>query len=234
MLHQQDGEPAGGQPVQHLHHAIGFRGPQPGHHLVEQQQLGTGRQRPCGFQHLAVGQGKAVDGEVGFRVQPDQLQHLQRRALGLRDAAGPAEGADHGVLRHRQIVHGTHDLEGAADAAAADFLGRQAADDLAAEADLARAGRDGPGDQAEAGGLAGAVRADECRDRMLAHGEGDVVHRGQPAEPPRDAAQLQQGRHQTARALSGARTRRRRTNRLRIAGQTPWGSAQITIISTSP
>jgi hypothetical protein len=50
------------------------------------------------------------------------------------------------------------------------------------------------GDEVEEGRLAGAVRADQARDRPVRDGEGDVVDGGDPTEAPRQAANLENRR----------------------------------------
>ena len=75
-----------------------------------------------------------------------------------------------------------HDLEGAADAAAADLVRRQPVDALARERDVARVGREHAGDHVEQRGLAGAVRADHGEDLALRHVE---ARRRRPRRRPR-------------------------------------------------
>ena len=87
--------------------------------------------------------------------------------------------ADRDVVLDAERRKRTHDLEGAADAAAAHFVGRQPVDARALECDAARVRREHAGDQIEQRGLAGAVRADHREDRALRHGKADVGDRAQ-------------------------------------------------------
>ena len=66
-------------------------------------------------------------------------------------------------------------------------------DVLSAEEDLPRVGPVEPRDAVEEGALPRAVGPDDAQDLALVHGEGDVLGRGQPAEPLRDPLDLEKG-----------------------------------------
>ena len=76
-------------------------------------------------------------------VEVEPAQHLAARARARRaTSAAVQQRADDDVVLDRQRRERPHDLEGAADAAPADLVGRQAVDALAGEGDRAAVGRD--------------------------------------------------------------------------------------------
>ena len=127
--------------------------------------------------------------------------------------------ADDDIVLDAERRKRPHDLEGAADAAPADAVGRQAVDALAGEGDRSGVGREHAGDHVEQRGLAGAVRPDDRENAALGHLEADPVDRDQAAEPLAHAIDRQQRAHffRSARPI-----------RLQTHGHTPSGSAVIT------
>ena len=106
--------------------------------LVGQQQRRLGGQRAGHLQLLQARRAHAIDAGLRVGGQADQLQCLARPLLGAlaRDALGRAvKGRQRGVLQHRELAKRPRDLEGAGQPAAADLVGRQAADRLAVERD---------------------------------------------------------------------------------------------------
>ena len=94
------------------------------------------------------------------------------------------------------------------------------------------------GDQVEAGGLAGAVGADQRDDLALGHGEAHLLHGPQAAEALRHRADLEQRRHVSLR-----RPRRACRPRVRLpsspsallsGGQTPSGRNMTTTSRQTP
>ena len=77
-----------------------------------------------------------VSGRGGQRALVEQIepaQHLVRAGARGVDVGRAQQRADHDVDLDAQRRKRPHDLEGAADAAAADFVGAQAVDPLAGE-----------------------------------------------------------------------------------------------------
>ena len=139
VLDQQDGE-AGAlvELAQEGHHDVDLGGPQPGHHLVEQQQLGLGGERARHFEALAVGQGQAF-GELVAAVVEAEARQDRRGSLARLGEMGLAMQCAHGdVLQHAQALERLDDLEGAADAGIADAVGPQPGDRPAVELHGAR------------------------------------------------------------------------------------------------
>ena len=88
-----------------------------------------------------------------------------------------------------------HDLEGAADAAPADLIGRKTIDAFAGESDGAAVGREHTGDHVEKRRLAGAVRPDHRKNLAFRHFETDAVDRDKAAETLADAVDCQERAH---------------------------------------
>ncbi len=107
-------------------HAVGLGRPQARHHLVEQQQLRIGGERARHFQPLAVGQRQRRGALVALVVEIEAAQHLVRMRARVVDVVPVQQRADDDVVLDRQRRERPHDLEGAADAAPADLVGRQA------------------------------------------------------------------------------------------------------------
>src|SRR5262249_16648443 len=118
------------------------------------------------------------------------------------------------VLERGKVRERAHDLVGAYDAGAHDPVRRPAAHPLALEKHLARGRRQRRRDDAEQGGLAGAVGADDAEDLALQKVEVDAVERAQTAKSLAHPAYGQEGSH--ARAL--ARRRRRKKSPVRPSG----------------
>src|SRR4051794_40326289 len=89
---------------------------------------------------------------------------------------------DQHVLECGEVREKPAILEGAANAARGDALGREALDRIALEADAAGGDRRAAGDRIEERRLAGAVRADQRADLARGDLERDAVDRLQPAE----------------------------------------------------
>ncbi len=186
--------------MQDRDHAVGLGRAQARHHLVEQQQLRLGGERARDLQPLAVGQRERRGALAALVVEVEPAQHLVRVRARIARVAAMQQRADDDIVLDRERRERPHDLEGAADAAPADLVGRQAVDALAGESDRAAVGRVDAGDHVEQSGLAGAVRADHREDRALRHLEADLVDREQAAEALADRLDRKQRAHG---ALSG-------------------------------
>src|SRR5579864_828980 len=98
------------------------------------------------------------------------------------------------------------DLEGAQDAEAEERVGRQAGDVLALEEDLAAVGDDIAGDEIEEGGFAGAVRADQSRDRAPLHRQRTMPDRNEATKAFADVLDVDHniGCHPSPASRSGS------------------------------
>ena len=201
-----------------------------GQRLVEQQELGARRERQGDLEQalVAVGQvrrdGPGLVGEADGGEEPQRLvvQVGEAPAVGEhREAAAMLRlRRDPHVLEHRERVEDADDLERARDAQRDDPVGEERGDGRAADPCLATVGGQEPRQEVEEGRLAGAVRADDRAQLAAAHLEGRAVHRGEGAEAPGEAADLEQGLHGRRRAgrRRGRRDRRDRRGRGRVAG----------------
>src|SRR5215217_3153755 len=105
----------------------------------------------------------------------------------MKAGAQLALQADAHVLQYRQVREHGRNLEGADDAHARD-LGRARARDVAAvEQDLPGTGHQEFSEEVEAGGLAGAVRADERVDMAALDAQVDIAHGSETLELLRQA-----------------------------------------------
>src|SRR5690606_28939994 len=92
------------------------------------------------------------------------------------------------------VVEELEVLEGAADAELGDLVGDQLVNALSDEADSALVERLITPDEVEERRLAGAVGADQSRDRTGLHREADIPDRAKAAEGPADVLDLQHRR----------------------------------------
>ena len=144
--------------------------------LVEQQQPGARRQRPCQRDALLLAAGELVRIDVGQVDQADQLEHRWPCATRAADApdSGQAERdvAGDGEVREQCIV-----LEHHADAAqfGRDLHSRPRRD-LAGQHDLAFLHRLEAGDAAQDRGLAASRRSEQATDRTGLEREAQTAH----------------------------------------------------------
>ena len=136
VLDQQNGEPGFAvELAQDRDDAVHLGRPQARHHLVEQQQFRIGGERARHFQPLAVGQGQGGGALLALVVEVEAAQHLVRALARGVDVPTMQQRADDDIVLDAERRKRPHDLEGAADAAPADAVGRQAVDALAGEGD---------------------------------------------------------------------------------------------------
>src|SRR5262249_48586687 len=109
------------------------------------------------------------------------------------------ERTDDDVLQHGQAGKRLDELEGASDAGPADLVGAPAIDAPAGQADFSGVWPIHAGDQIETRGLAGAVRADEPDDFSCRHLEAYLLHGLETAEALRQAFDVEQCAHASAR-----------------------------------
>src|SRR5688572_1022642 len=144
---------------------------------------------------------------------------------GLIDARPAQQRADDDVLLDGEAHERLHDLEGTADAALADVIGRQAVDALTVKRDRPPVRRELAGDHVEYCGLAGAVRADQREDSALRHVEADIVDGDQSAEALADAVDFEERAHFSRSAMPSF---------LATQGHTPSGFRMTTTSKTTP
>src|SRR5215207_7389743 len=146
---------------------------------------------------LSVGQGRRAD--VAVLTHPDEVEELLRAArLATRDRAR-AEAADaelaerrHHILEHGHLAEQPRDLKRPPDAEVGALPGRLAVDPAALEPDLAGVRHHRPADEVEHRRLAGAVRPDQRRNRLLGHLERGPVDRADAAEALLEPLHLKQ------------------------------------------
>src|SRR6516164_8811640 len=108
------------------------------------------------------------------------MQDFARAVLGGATRALPGvtvHGGHHQIVDDPQAAERAHDLERARDAQMRNSIGRPAVDTGTVEPDFARGRALRPGDQAERGGLAGAVRTHEAHDIAGADDEAHTAQR---------------------------------------------------------
>ncbi len=150
--------------------------------LVEQQDLGIGRQRPGHGEHalLAARQrARQLLAPAGQRGEPLEGRSSTQATL----QPGPAERVHEQVLRDRQVREDRSALGDHADAGPGQLLGGVPPQPAARHLD--RPGGQGQltRDRLEQGRLAGAVRAEQRHRRTRPHLEGDPVQHLDAAVP---------------------------------------------------
>ena len=162
-------------------------------HLVQQQQRGLGGQRPGQFQPLALQQAEPFGGHVRLAGHAGPLQRLDRgRVAGPPPQPAALLGGDEQVLEHGHVPERPRHLVRAADAQPAPRGRVQLGDRAPGEADLARAGGEVAGDEAEQAGLASAVRPHDPDHVAGPDGQRQVLRDDDPAEPFRHVVELEQ------------------------------------------
>src|SRR3546814_5862300 len=124
------------------------------------------------------------------RLAPPYADQPQRIADEV--AGGAGVGADQHIVEHRELGEQRQVLEGAAEAGAADAVGRALQDRPAIDPDGAGVDLVDPADAVEQCGLAGPVRSDEAGDCPAPHAERATVPRYATAERDPAAPALQQ------------------------------------------
>src|SRR5581483_1821550 len=166
----------------------------------------------------------------------------------------PGIGAHHDVLHCGHLAPQPDVLKGPRDPPAGDLMTLDPAERRAVENHGAAARPVHPGDRVEAGGLAGAVRADQAEDFAAPDVEGHLIQRDEPAESNREISGLQEcltfgGMHfamqagdlfDTHVAFSGSPRRNKSRAALPYAnscwrtGKSPSGRKIISTTSASP
>ena len=136
---------------------------EPGHRLVEQQQLGrVARARAISSRFLSA----SVRVAAAMLPRPRSSVNSSSSVARARASADPVralERAAHHVVQRRHAAERAHHLPGARDAETADALGAGVRDVVPVEEDAAVVGMHVAGDAVEQRRLAGAVGPDEAR-----------------------------------------------------------------------
>ena len=193
------------------------------HHLVEQQQLGLGRERARDFEPLAVGQGEALGQLVAAVGEAEALQDRPRPRARASASRGRRCSAPMVTFSSTlRPLNGRTIWKVRPTPASHTRSGRRPEIVLAVEADGAGGRRVDAGDHVEDRGLARAVGSDQRVDRAGRHAEADIVHRAQAAEALAEAGELE--------PRAAHRLRSAKPSRAASHGQTPAGR-YITITS---
>ena len=104
VLDEEDGETLGAvELAEYLHHLVAFGRAQPGHDLVEEQELRARGERARHLEALAIRQRKSGGrGQVELRPEAELLQDAGRVPARGRGMTFVQESTDHHVVEHRQ------------------------------------------------------------------------------------------------------------------------------------
>src|SRR5262245_51721244 len=198
VLNEHQRRALGVDPPDDPHRVRGLGRSQPGHELVEQEEVGPGGQGASQLEPAPVDEAQACRREVSPALEADEREKARGRALPFAPRRAPAAPAavketHEDVVDRRQAGEGPHVLEGSSDTRHAAAVGRESGDVLAPEADAPAVGSEDAGDQVEQRGLAGAVRPHDPDDRARRDLEAHAPHRLHPREGLRDALDGEQG-----------------------------------------
>ena len=177
--------------LQDGHHLDARAGVEPTGRFVEQENLRIVHQHAGEADALLHAAAERPDQSALFFTQADQLEHVVDRllALGRTDAVARREKVE--VLGHLHVlVHAEKIRHVAEDAPYLVGLGHHV---VSHHPGRAGRGRQEGGQDAQRGGFAGAVRADEPEQVPLVDREVEGIERGQVAVVPRKAERLDGG-----------------------------------------
>src|SRR5215218_3168150 len=162
--------------------------------LVQEQQARPRDERARQLDALQSPEGKPRGRTIGEPGQAEVLERLQRLRAGSALAERPhaCVRADEDVLGHRHRRKEDDVLERARHVLPDDPVRRRAEQVLTGEDDATRIGLVEPRDHVEERRLAGAVRADQPRDRFFLGRERHPVERNDPPEAARDVVDREQ------------------------------------------
>ena len=220
-----------------------FVGTHAGHRLVEQQKLWIAGERHGDFKLALFAVTELIDARADAIAQADTLERRERRAaqgvFAPRVAPEPERMAAmrlHGerdIVERREIAKQRGDLERTRQPQLAAAINRQPADLGAVEADAALFRDDLAAQQADQGGLAGAVRPDDRVHFLRRNHKPDGVGRRHAAEAPRQPLGLQQ-RVSHGAALRASRRCRRAHRSPPAAGSAQGSGRDIRSRATGP
>ena len=183
VLDDEERHAARVEPVDQLDHLRDLGRVQPGHHLVEQDQLRLQRERARDFEAAPLAQRQLAGRHLGARLQPDFGEH--RGGVPHRRRRGRAWRRNAPTMTFSRVVR---PISGLAIwnvrpmPRCARACGGRLLIVLVAQHDRARGRLELPADQIEQRGLAGAVRPDQAEDLAAVHRERNAVHGEQPGE----------------------------------------------------
>src|ERR1700730_5036888 len=242
VLDEQHGHPRCVYRSNHVERLIDLDVVEPGHHLVQQQEVRPRGDRSCHLQALAVRNGQGRNRQRCLRLQPDQLEDLvgqlesrPGRAAAIRIAE---QRADRCVFAHGHGAEWTHDLKGASDSELGDSVRRHARDRGSLPLDVAAIQTVHTADAVEQRGLAGAVWTDDADDLAFRDLEGDAVYCCDAAKALGHVLQLQLRRRRLVHSEVSRRDCRRydQLSRLRPPkkSMTPRGTKITTTTRRTP
>src|SRR5438309_782003 len=203
VLDHQQRHALGLEPSDQRHRRLGLGGVEPGHELVEQQEVRGGGQRTGQLESLLVHQRQLGGTTERLAVEPDEGQ----QALGIGgDVTGIAGAAvqqtDANVVERGESREGPDELKRPRDAGAAHAVRSPARDVVTLEANVAGVRSERPRDQVEERRLPCSVGPYHTDQLALPHAEGDLAHRPDAAERLGDALDFEE-RHLLANGGAG-------------------------------
>ena len=159
-----------------LHHAVNFGGIESREHFIEQEQIGTRRQRPSHFQPLLLRDVQTAGQLISSGCQPDKFQHFVCDLRGIAEMLilVPEARANHDVLPNRKFIQGLDDLVRACHPQSCMIVRFNVGHILVTKNDTSLIGRIDPIDCVEQGGFSRAVGTDQAEDLSLRQVEGHV------------------------------------------------------------
>jgi hypothetical protein len=199
-----------------------------GDHFVKEQYFRSSGERAGKLEAFAAGEGQAD------RQLPRPLSQTYERKLLMSPSpwiesrrGRPEHRGDGDIFQHGEIGKRPDDLMRANQARRHHPIGAERADAALAQMHLSRARGHGARDDAEEGGFAGAVRADDAENLSLSQLEADPVDCFEASKVLRDGVHAQQG-HVAPRCGLSRRLRRK------ISPEMPRGSKRMISTSKSP
>ncbi len=193
MLHHDDGDPPAPDPPDEIRGGHRLGRVQSCHELVQEEQLGLGRQAAGQLHPLSIDGGELPGQEVVPALQTDKAEHLSNVAPGGGQSAVPpptVESADQHIVGHRHVGERADELEGAGDPPPEDLVRRQAGDYLTLEADGPAVGEEGAGDTVEKRSLPGSVGTHHPQDFPAGQGK---PHLSKGPEAPEGPGEILDG-----------------------------------------
>src|SRR5207248_6496004 len=108
--------------AQQCHQAAIYARAQTGHHLIEEQKLGTGSQSARDFEELAIRQSERRRGQVALGAEAEVVEYHDARSTRVVDARTVLKRADNHIVEHRKPAEGFDDLKGAPDPQSANLV----------------------------------------------------------------------------------------------------------------
>ena len=220
VFDDQQGYAPGQEFLHQGHEVFGFPGIEAGGGLVHEQELRLLGQGPGDFQTPLVAVGQGLSGLVLLAPQAHQFQQFQgqpaifrlgsahhwQRQEGSKDShllveVNPGEN----VFQHGHAPEELDILEGAGEPQAGPAVGGQTQHIRASQPDFAGARGQQAVNQVEAGGLAGAVGADQPEDLARRHRKGDVSQGLNAAERFTQAVDFKHGKNLGGKGEKGKR-----------------------------